>query len=94
MTLFRMVASRTGAAALSLAIFVPGSLVAQAGTEKPPVAIPPVEIVATRIPESPHAVPASIEVIDGNDLRARGVKSLRDALALAAGVARRFSAGG
>jgi len=32
-------------------------------------------------------VPASIEVISGRDLRARGVKSLKDALALATGVA-------
>jgi iron complex outermembrane receptor protein len=32
-------------------------------------------------------VPASIEVITGDDLRARGVASLRDALSLAAGVA-------
>jgi iron complex outermembrane receptor protein len=49
--------------------------------------IPPVEIVATRIPEAPHDVSASIEVISGSDLRARGVRTLRDALSLAAGVA-------
>lgn len=49
--------------------------------------IKPVEVVATRIPESPHDVPASIEVISGEDLRARGVSTLRDALSLAAGVA-------
>src|SRR5690349_16075044 len=54
---------------------------------QPPVVIPPVEIVATRIPEAPHAVPVSIEVISGADLRARGARSLSDALSLAAGVA-------
>ncbi|MFL5502649.1 MAG: TonB-dependent receptor [Gemmatimonadaceae bacterium] len=53
---------------------------------KPPVRIPPVEVVATRLPEAPHDVAASIEVISGDDLRARGVKSLKDALTLATGV--------
>jgi outer membrane receptor protein involved in Fe transport len=52
-----------------------------------PVKIPPVEVVATRLPEAPHDVAASIEVISGTDLRARGVTTLREALALAAGVA-------
>lgn len=60
---------------------------AQARTQPPPVPIPPVEVVATRRPEAPHEVPASIEVISGEDLRARGATSLRDALSLAAGVA-------
>jgi iron complex outermembrane receptor protein len=41
----------------------------------------------TRLPEAPHDVPAAIEVIAGDDLRARGVRSLKDALALAAGIA-------
>ena len=58
----------------------------QAPPPRPAVAIPAVEVVATRIPEAPHDVPASIEVITGEDLRARGVSSLRDALALAAGL--------
>ena len=59
----------------------------QAQPKKSPVVIPPVEVVATRIPEAPHDVPASIEVISGDNLRARGVRSLQDALSLAAGVA-------
>ena len=50
------------------------------------VVIAPVEVVATRTPEAPHDVPASIEVINGADLRARGVTTLKDALSLAAGV--------
>ncbi len=53
----------------------------------PPVPLPPVEVVATRRPESPDRVPESIEVFSGDELRARGVTTLRDALALAAGVA-------
>ncbi len=60
---------------------------AQGPPPRPPVSIPPVEVVATRLPEAPHDVPASIEVITGADLRARGVTSLRSALALAAGIA-------
>src|SRR5205814_2986473 len=53
---------------------------------KQPAVIPPIEVVATRRPERLHHVPASIEVITGDDLRARGTVSLRDALSLAAGV--------
>ncbi len=60
---------------------------AQGQPPKPPVVIPPVQVVATRIPEAPHDVPASLEVISGDDLRARGVVSLKDALSLAAGIA-------
>ena len=61
-------------------------LAAQVAAPKP-TPIAPVEVVATRIPESPDKVPASIEVISGASLRDRGVSSLREALALAAGVA-------
>lgn len=68
-----------------------GLWVPQVGAQQPPPqrpdTLPPVETVATRIPEKPHNVPASIEVIRGADLRARGAMSLRDALSLAAGVA-------
>ena len=59
---------------------------AQGIPRKPPVVIPPVEVVATRIPEAPHDVPASIEVISGDDLRARNATTLREVLALAAGI--------
>lgn len=52
-----------------------------------PRSMPAVEVVATRTPEAPHDVPASIEVITGDDLRARGATTLRDALSLAAGTA-------
>ena len=65
----------------------PGApLTAQTGKERVPIVIPPVEVVATRIPEAPHDVPASIEVITGSDLRARNATTLREALALAAGI--------
>lgn len=62
-------------------------LAAQVEPQQPITTIPPVEIVATRIPESPHEVAASVDVIRGADLRARGARTLGDALSLAAGVA-------
>lgn len=62
-------------------------LSAQATPPTPAVALPPVQVVATRAPAATHDVPASVEVITGSDLRARGVASLRDALSLAAGIA-------
>jgi iron complex outermembrane receptor protein len=45
-----------------------------------------VEVVATRIPEQAEEVPASIEVITGEELRDWGGTDLRSALALAAGL--------
>ena len=42
-----------------------------------------VEVTATRLPESPDKVPAAIEVFTGDELRDRGVRDLRGALALA-----------
>ena len=78
--------ARVGGFALAFIISVATQSAGQE-PQQPPVSLPPVEVVATRMPEAPHDVPASIEVISGKDLRARGVKSLRDALALATGVA-------
>src|SRR3954447_17034763 len=67
-----------------------GAPVEPQGAQNPPVAPlavnEQVEVVATRVPERTHDVPASIEVIDGDMLRAIGATSLRDALSLAAGV--------
>lgn len=71
-------------AALCATLLGVGRLHAQA--PQPPV-LSPITVVSTRRPEAPHDVPASIEVISGSDLRARGVRTLRDALANAAGVA-------
>ncbi|MEN3337726.1 MAG: iron complex outerrane recepter protein [Acidobacteriota bacterium] len=68
-------------------------LAAQAPSNPPPQTPPgpitvreQVEVVATRIPEVPHDVPASVEVIEGETLRALGATTMRDALSLAAGV--------
>ncbi len=45
-----------------------------------------VEVVATIVAESPDSVPASVEVISGDELRNLGARDLQGALALAAGV--------
>jgi iron complex outermembrane receptor protein len=73
--------------ALSLGLAAAASRLGAQVAPPNPQPIAPVEVVATRIPEAPHDVPASIEVISGASLRDRGVTSLRDALSLAAGVA-------
>lgn len=56
------------------------------GSPQLPVVKEVIEVVATRLPETPQEVPASIEVIDGDTLRAIGATNIREALALAAGV--------
>ena len=45
-----------------------------------------IEVIATRVPEPTHDVPVSVEVIDGDMIRAIGATNLREALSLAAGV--------
>jgi iron complex outermembrane receptor protein len=50
----------------------------------PPSAV--VEVTATRFPEDPAKVPASITVLTAKDLADRGATDLRSALAMAAGV--------
>src|SRR5215218_2874647 len=68
-----------------------GAGVVQAQAPAPPTPTAPrvaetVEVVATRLPEVPHDVPAAIEVLTGEDLRSLGATTLKDALALATGV--------
>ncbi|MEZ5294640.1 MAG: TonB-dependent receptor plug domain-containing protein, partial [Vicinamibacterales bacterium] len=74
----------------SLAVALVAGMAAGASAQQQP-AVPTVEetvqVVATRLPEAPHEVPASIEVFTGDDLRALGASSLKDALSLATGVA-------
>lgn len=79
-----------------IGLFIAGVLapasrsVAQTGgnaPQQPPLVVKElVEVVATLLPETPHEVPASIEVIDGDTLRAIGASNIREALSLAAGV--------
>lgn len=51
-----------------------------------PVTLDPVQVTATRLPESVNVVPANITVVRGDELRARGASDLRTALSLVAGV--------
>lgn len=60
--------------------------VSSAGAESAPESSQQVSITATRIAEANDRLPASLTVIDGADLRARGVTDLAGALALVAGV--------
>jgi len=76
----------TLAGSVFLSAFAAAPLLGQTPPQKP-VVVPPIEVVATRLPEATHDVPASIEVIPGELLRVRGVTSLVDALSLAAGIA-------
>src|SRR6202043_939245 len=48
--------------------------------------LPAIEVTATRIPENVDQVPAHLSIIQGDELRARGVTDLRTALSLVAGV--------
>jgi outer membrane receptor protein involved in Fe transport len=45
-----------------------------------------IQVTATRVPEDVEAVPASVTVISGDELRARGVTDLPHALSIVAGV--------
>ena len=83
-----MPSRRARPALLTALLACAGSATAKAQAQpKKPVELPPLEAVATRIPMATHDVPASIEVISGKDLRARGALTLREALAVATGVA-------
>ena len=59
----------------------------QSGPPKPtPTFRDQVEVVATRLPDAPHDVPAPIEVFDGETLRNLGATNLSQGLSLATGV--------
>lgn len=75
--------------ALIPTLLVAGStlaLRAQAADAPKPAGAATVEVTATRFPEDPAKVPASITVLTGKDLADRGATDLRSALALAAGI--------
>jgi outer membrane receptor protein involved in Fe transport len=76
-------------AAITLAVGAPCAAVAaesEAAEAAEAVALQGVEVTATRTPEPVDRVPASIAVISGEELRARGAIDLRTALSLVAGV--------
>lgn len=61
-------------------------LCVHAWAEEAPTELAPLQVTATRLPESVDAIPASVTVVRGAELRARGAFDLRTALALVAGV--------
>jgi iron complex outermembrane receptor protein len=63
-----------------------GAQTKPAPPQQPATVVEKVEVVATRLPEAPHDVAASVEVMTGDELRGLGARSLKDALALATGV--------
>src|SRR5262245_33153505 len=73
---------------VSLVLLLAPAAVAQTQPhgDQPPTFRDQVEVVATRLPDAPHDVPAPIEVIDGDTIRNLGARTLNEALALAAGV--------
>lgn len=76
---------RLAAVAMLLGAALP--LSAQAPQEEPaPTVTETIQVTATRTPEDVETVPASVTVISGADLAARGVVDLPSALALAGGV--------
>ena len=71
---------------LFLAIAAQTTLAQSQGAPVPPQLREHVEVVATRVPENADDVPFPLDVISGEDLRDRGVTTLRDALTLATGL--------
>ncbi|PYQ28062.1 MAG: hypothetical protein DMF57_17830 [Acidobacteria bacterium] len=67
---------------LSIVFLLAGVATAQ----QPPKTTETIEVTATRIAEDVNVVPASITVIDGDDLRARNARDLQSALGTVAGV--------
>ncbi len=59
---------------------------ATAAEEPPVVTTDEVEVTATRQPENPLEIPASVSIVSGDELAARGVTDLPSALAMVAGV--------
>src|SRR5215210_7110866 len=58
----------------------------EADNEEAPAVAETIQVTATRVPEDVEAVPASVTVISGEELRARGATDLPRALAVVAGV--------
>ena len=58
----------------------------EAAPQEPTTVTETIQVTATRTPEDVETVPASVTVISGQELEARGVTDLPSALALAAGI--------
>lgn len=72
---------------LTAAVLIPApSRCAEPDDSEAPKVTETIQVTATRVPEDVEAVPASVTIITGDELRARGVTDLPNALALVAGV--------
>ncbi|HEV7507153.1 MAG TPA: TonB-dependent receptor [Thermoanaerobaculia bacterium] len=83
----KLVRGLAGLAAFAIAL--PAFAQANPQSEAPvtPTVTQTIEVTATRTPEDVETVPASVTVISGDDIAARGARDLPSALALVAGVA-------
>jgi iron complex outermembrane receptor protein len=73
-------------AATPLAAQSEPSATATAAGAAPATVSETIQVVATRVPEAVEPVPASITIVSGDELRARGADDLPSALALVAGL--------
>src|SRR5262245_20959330 len=72
--------------AMCLVSFLGGWFRANAAGPSEPAAHETVEVTATRVPENPIEVPASIQIVSGEDLDRLQIRTLQGALALVMGV--------
>jgi outer membrane receptor protein involved in Fe transport len=79
----RSLRPRPLAATIAIALFLPASLALAADTDN---MLPTVEVTTSKIAEPVDSTPAMITVISGEELRARNVQDLRQALSLVGGV--------
>jgi iron complex outermembrane recepter protein len=74
---------RSLAAVIAIALSLPTSLVLAADTGN---TLPTIEVTTSKIAEPVDSTPAMITIVSGDELRARNVQDLRQALSLVAGV--------
>ena len=80
--MIRVLRRRTLALSVTFALVLPIVVAASEGD----TTLPAVEVTTSKLPEPVDQTPAMITVINGDELRARGVQDLRTALSLVAGV--------
>ena len=71
------------AATIAFAFSLPAGLALAADTDN---LLPTIEVTTSKIPELADRTPAMITIVSGEELRARNVQDLRQALSLVAGV--------
>lgn len=84
MRFLKLIGGLAGPAAFAIAL--PAFAQANPPVTPTPTITQTIEVTATRTPEDVESVPASISIVRGEELEARGVTDLPSALALAAGI--------